>query len=99
MADGKIPNLGKSIDDIRAELFARIEEVQDEYQEKGWLPARLNLLHWQEHPRISPLLPLPAALFRLRQHFQMLHCHPAAYCMRCILFPCYSFLFHNLDIS
>lgn len=43
MADGKIPNLGKSIDDIRAELFARIEEVQDEYQEKGWLPARLNL--------------------------------------------------------
>ena len=43
MADGKIPNLGKSIDDIRAELFARIEEAQDEYQEKGWLPARLNL--------------------------------------------------------
>ena len=43
MADGKIPNLAKSIDDIRAELFARIEEVQDEYQEKGWLPARLNL--------------------------------------------------------
>jgi len=43
MADGKIPNLGKSIDDIRAELFARIEEVQDDYQEKGWLPARLNL--------------------------------------------------------
>ena len=43
MADGKIPNLGKSIDDIRAELFERIEAVQDEYQEKGWLPARLNL--------------------------------------------------------
>lgn len=43
MSDGKIPNLAKSIDDIRAELFARIEEVQDEYQQKGWLPARLNL--------------------------------------------------------
>lgn len=24
-------------------LFARIEEVQDEYQAKGWLPSRLNL--------------------------------------------------------
>lgn len=43
MADGSIPNLGKSIDDIRAELFEHIEAVQDEYQEKGYLPARLNL--------------------------------------------------------
>lgn len=38
-----IPNLGKSLDDIRAELFARIESVQEEYAAKGWLPARLNL--------------------------------------------------------
>ena len=35
--------VSKSLDDIRAELFARIEEVQDEYAARGWLPARLNL--------------------------------------------------------
>ncbi len=29
--------------DIRAGLFARIEQVQDEYAAKGWLPGRLNL--------------------------------------------------------
>jgi uncharacterized phage protein gp47/JayE len=35
--------VSKSLDQIRSELFARIEEVQDEYAAKGWLPARLNL--------------------------------------------------------
>ena len=35
--------LSKDIDDIRAELYARIEAIQDEYVEKGWLPRRLNL--------------------------------------------------------
>lgn len=35
--------LHKSLDDIRSELFAHIESVQDEYQSKGWLPTRLNL--------------------------------------------------------
>ena len=35
--------LSKTIDDIRAGLFARIEQVQDEYAAKGWLPGRLNL--------------------------------------------------------
>lgn len=35
--------LGKTIESIRADIFSRIEAVQDEYQAKGWLPARLNL--------------------------------------------------------
>lgn len=35
--------LSKSLGDIRAALFARIESVQDEYAAKGYLPARLNL--------------------------------------------------------
>ena len=35
--------VSKSLDQIRAELFAHIEEVQDEYAAKGWLPVRLNL--------------------------------------------------------
>lgn len=35
--------LSKSIEDLRAAIFARIEAVQDEYSSKGWLPARLNL--------------------------------------------------------
>lgn len=38
-----IPSLSKSLDDCRQMLFTRIEEVQDEYQAKGWLPRRLNL--------------------------------------------------------
>lgn len=37
------PRLSKSLDECRQMLFARIEEVQDEYQAKGWLPLRLNL--------------------------------------------------------
>lgn len=35
--------LSKTIGEIRAGLFERIEAVQDEYAAKGWLPARLNL--------------------------------------------------------
>lgn len=37
------PRLSKTLDECRQMLFARIEEVQDEYQAKGWLPLRLNL--------------------------------------------------------
>lgn len=35
--------LSKTIEELRAAIFARIEAVQDEYSAKGWLPARLNL--------------------------------------------------------
>jgi uncharacterized phage protein gp47/JayE len=35
--------INKSLDDIRTDMFARIDAVQDEYAAKGWLPARLNL--------------------------------------------------------
>ena len=35
--------VSKSLDEIRAELFVRIEEVQDVYVARGWLPSRLNL--------------------------------------------------------
>ena len=37
------PRISRTIDDIRAELYAHIADVQDEYAAKGWLPARLNL--------------------------------------------------------
>ncbi len=37
------PRLSKTLDECRQMLFARIEEVQGEYQAKGWLPLRLNL--------------------------------------------------------
>lgn len=33
----------KSLDDVREMIFARINEVQDEYSANGWLPNRLNL--------------------------------------------------------
>ncbi|WP_027178606.1 baseplate J/gp47 family protein [Maridesulfovibrio bastinii] len=33
----------KTLDEIREEIFTRINEVQDEYSDKGWLPNRLNL--------------------------------------------------------
>ncbi|WP_291325222.1 baseplate J/gp47 family protein [Desulfovibrio sp. UCD-KL4C] len=33
----------KTLDEIREEIFTRINEVQDEYAAKGWLPNRLNL--------------------------------------------------------
>lgn len=38
-----MPRLDRDISELRSSLFARVEEVQDEYQAKGWLPARLNL--------------------------------------------------------
>jgi uncharacterized phage protein gp47/JayE len=37
------PRISRTIDDIRAEIYAHIEDVQDEYVANGWLPARLNL--------------------------------------------------------
>lgn len=37
------PRISRSIDDIRANLYARIDAVQDAYAQKGWLPGRLNL--------------------------------------------------------
>ncbi|MDY6904077.1 MAG: baseplate J/gp47 family protein [Thermodesulfobacteriota bacterium] len=33
----------KTLDEIRQEMFDRINAVQDEYAAKGWLPIRLNL--------------------------------------------------------
>lgn len=38
-----LKQVSKSLDQIRSELFAEIESVQDEYAAKGWLPRRLNL--------------------------------------------------------
>ncbi len=35
--------INKTLEDVRSTLFARIESVQDEYQQKGWLPQRMNL--------------------------------------------------------
>lgn len=35
--------LSKTIEELRAAIFARIEAVQDEYAARGWLPCRLNL--------------------------------------------------------
>ena len=35
--------INKTLDEIRTEMFARIDTVQDEYAAKGWLPVRLNL--------------------------------------------------------
>ena len=35
--------VNKTLDEIRTELFSRINEVQAEYIQKGWLPAKMNL--------------------------------------------------------
>lgn len=35
--------LDKEISELRSTQFAHVEDVQNEYQAKGWLPARLNL--------------------------------------------------------
>ena len=35
--------VAKTLDEIRTDMFTRIEEVQDEYKANGWLPRRLNL--------------------------------------------------------
>ena len=37
------PRISRSIDDIRAELFTKIDAVQDDYVARGWLPRRMNL--------------------------------------------------------
>ena len=39
----RFPRLSRSLDDIRASLYARIDAVQDAFAAKGWLPRRLNL--------------------------------------------------------
>lgn len=38
-----LPKLSKTIDEVRASIFAHVEKVQDEFVAKGWLPLRLNL--------------------------------------------------------
>ena len=38
-----MPKLSKTIDEIRASIFAHVEKAQDEFVAKGWLPLRLNL--------------------------------------------------------
>ena len=38
-----LPRVSKTLDEVRSGIFTRVEEVQDEYQAKGWLPARMNL--------------------------------------------------------
>lgn len=37
------PRISRSIDDIRAGIYARIDAVQDAFVACGWLPRRLNL--------------------------------------------------------
>lgn len=36
-------NITKSTDTIRKELFSHIDEIQEEYIQKGWLPRRMNI--------------------------------------------------------
>ncbi|WP_206215149.1 baseplate J/gp47 family protein [Desulfovibrio sp. ZJ200] len=38
-----LPRVSRTIEDVRASVFAHVEKVQDEFAAKGWLPARLNL--------------------------------------------------------
>jgi len=35
--------LNKTLEEVRSELFQHIENVQDEYASKGWLPKRIDL--------------------------------------------------------
>jgi len=37
------PRLSKSLDDVRKMVFGHVEDVQQEYAAKGWLPTKLNL--------------------------------------------------------
>lgn len=39
----RFPRLSRSIDEIRAGLYTRIDAVQDAFAARGWLPRRLNL--------------------------------------------------------
>lgn len=38
-----LPRLSKTIDEVRASVYAHVDDVQDSFAAKGWLPARLNL--------------------------------------------------------
>lgn len=38
-----LPRLSKSIESLRADLYAKIDAIQDDFVARGWLPARLNL--------------------------------------------------------
>lgn len=65
-----LPRLDKTLDEVRSELFTEIELKQNQYAEKGWLPARLNLnkgvirgvlemeafLDWQFHQLLQSIL-------------------------------------------
>ncbi|WP_338669785.1 baseplate J/gp47 family protein [Pseudodesulfovibrio methanolicus] len=35
--------MSKTLDDVRSMVFGHVEDVQEEYAAKGWLPRRLNL--------------------------------------------------------
>ncbi|AMK10843.1 putative phage protein gp47/JayE [Pseudodesulfovibrio indicus] len=37
------PQLSKTLDEVRSMVFGHVEDVQEEYAAKGWLPRRLNL--------------------------------------------------------
>lgn len=37
------PRISRSIEDIRAGLYARLDAVQQDYAARGWLPRRMNL--------------------------------------------------------
>jgi len=37
------PQLSKTLDEVREMIFGHVEDVQEEYAAKGWLPTRLNL--------------------------------------------------------
>ena len=39
----RIPKLSRELSEIRDEMYAEIEDKQEEYASKGWLPAVLNL--------------------------------------------------------
>ena len=39
----RFPRISRTIDDIRASLYARIDAVQEDFAARGWLPRRLNL--------------------------------------------------------
>lgn len=43
LAPKQLPRLSRSIESLRADLYARIDAVQDDFAARGWLPARLNL--------------------------------------------------------
>lgn len=37
------PRISRNIEDIRASIYTKINAVQDDFAQKGWLPCRLNL--------------------------------------------------------